>query len=114
MCVLLPCGKKLLLRIYQIVSYLLQICLKKRRNHKVRVQFKKIYNLTYFIDAGGIYSIDRLKPLKYYNVRARARNLAGLSEPSNTVYLQTNRTFKPIGRGGSGYPYQVLFVYDDV
>merc|ERR1712048_1348628 len=55
----------------------------------------------------GIYTIEKLKPLKVYLVRARSRNLAGLSEPSNVVYLQTNRTFKPLGRGGRGYPYRV-------
>ena len=59
----------------------------------------------------GIYFIEKLKPLKIYLVRARSRNLAGLSEPSNIVYLQTNRTFKPLGRGGRGYPYQVLLIY---
>ena len=59
-------------------------------------------------DPSGIYFIEKLKPLKIYLVRARSRNLAGLSEPSNIVYLQTNRTFKPLGRGGRGYPYQVI------
>jgi hypothetical protein len=58
-------------------------------------------------DPGGIYTIERLQPVNIYLVRARSRNLAGLSEPSNVVYLQTNRTHKPIGRGGRGYPYQV-------
>ena len=61
-------------------------------------------------DPSGIYFIEKLKPLKIYLVRARSRNLAGLSEPSNIVYLQTNRTFKPLGRGGRGYPYQVILI----
>ena len=89
-------------------------CLEFNLNHYSFKIFgtKAFTYIFYFTDPSGIYLIERLKPLKIYLVRARSRNLAGLSEPSNIVYLQTNRTFKPLGRGGRGYPYQVrILIY---
>ena len=88
-------------------------CLEFNLNHYFKIFGTKAFTyIFYFTDPSGIYLIERLKPLKIYLVRARSRNLAGLSEPSNIVYLQTNRTFKPLGRGGRGYPYQVrILIY---
>jgi hypothetical protein len=36
------------------------------------------------------YTIDNLQPKTFYYVRAKAQNLAGYSDPSNTIYLQTS------------------------
>lgn len=41
-------------------------------------------------DGKNPYRIQGLKPQTFYHVRAKARNLAGLSDPSNVIYLQTN------------------------
>ena len=36
------------------------------------------------------YVIENLTPKTFYFIRAKAQNLAGYSDPSNTIYLQTS------------------------
>ena len=44
----------------------------------------------FFPDHSGRYKVYGLKAKTFYHVRAKARNMAGLSDPSNIIYLQTN------------------------
>ena len=46
--------------------------------------------VTVFPDPGNSYHLDGLLPKTLYLIRAKAKNLAGLSDSSNVIVLQTN------------------------
>ena len=59
---------------------------------KVLFHFERQMNnfTNYFLDDGEMYTLRNLLPKTYYLIRARARNLAGYSDTSNIIFLQTN------------------------
>lgn len=42
-----------------------------------------------FTDASNKYIVSQLQPKSVYMIRSRAKNLAGFSDPSNMIVLQT-------------------------
>ena len=50
------------------------------------------YLLFTFSGPSSLYKVSGLLPKTFYHFRARARNLAGYSDHSNMIYLQTSAT----------------------
>ena len=54
--------------------------------------------MTFFITGPrSVYKVSGLLPKTIYHFRARARNLAGFSDHSNMIILQTNATHNLVG-----------------
>lgn len=53
------------------------------------MDWDQAYHISYDKTPTKLYRVDGLMPKTFYHLRARARNLAGFSDYSNMIYLQT-------------------------
>jgi len=57
---------------------------------KTTIPWENATTLRFPLESSGLYNIPGLSQQTFYHVRALSRNKAGLSDPSNIIYLKTN------------------------